>query len=111
MQRFERTAGCGNITKKYLGNSITLSGWVSGRRDHGGLIFIDLRDRSGLMQLVFNPDFDERTHKNAGDLRSEFVISVTGTVVERSTETINKDLPTGQFELQVQNLIIRELLC
>src|SRR5579872_144119 len=97
---FERTISCGLVNKNLLGKIIHLSGWVNTRRDHGGLIFIDLRDRSGIMQLVFNPDFSSEAHQQAHTLRSEFVISVTGTVVERQTATINSHMPTGQWELQ-----------
>lgn len=106
MQRSGRTIECGKVTTDLLGKEIILAGWVNRRRDHGGLIFIDLRDRSGIMQLVFNPDFDQETHKLAHALRSEYVIQVTGKVVKRSQETINKDLPTGELELQVQKLNI-----
>lgn len=106
MEHFKRTLSCGLVRKEHLGTTLTLAGWVNKRRDHGGLIFIDLRDRSGLMQLVFNPDFSEDAHKLAHSLRSEFVVSVTGTVVERSADTVNDDLPTGQWELQVTGLSI-----
>lgn len=106
MQSVERTTGCGLVTGELLNKTITLAGWVNRRRDHGGLIFIDLRDRTGLMQLVFNPDFSAEAHKEAQALRSEYVITVTGTVVSRSENTINKDLPTGHFELQVHELAI-----
>jgi len=106
MQPFERTTGCGQVSKKFLNQPIFLSGWVHRRRDHGGLIFVDLRDRSGIMQVVFNPDFNKDAHKIAGSLRSEFVISVKGIVVKRTPETINTEMPTGQLELQVQDLKI-----
>ncbi len=106
MQRSGRTIESGKVTNDLLGKEITLTGWVNRRRDHGGLIFIDLRDRSGIMQLVFNPDFDQETHKLAHALRSEDVIKVTGSVVKRSDETINQDLPTGELELQVHHLTI-----
>jgi len=106
MQRYERTVSCGRVDAHYLGKKINLSGWVNKRRDHGGLIFIDLRDRSGIMQLVFNPDLSQAAHDQAHQLRSEFVISVTGTVVERSAATINNELATGRFELQVESIII-----
>lgn len=106
MQFFERTVACGLVTKEHLGKRIHLSGWVNKRRDHGGLIFIDLRDRSGIMQLVFNPDFSRKAHEAAHTLRSEFVISVSGFVVERSDATINKDLATGQWEMQIEELEI-----
>ena len=103
---FERTTSCGLVRENYLNKTITLAGWVNKRRDHGGLIFIDLRDRSGLMQIVFNPDFSQDAHKDAHHLRSEYVISVTGTVVERAPETVNKDLATGRYELRVEKLVI-----
>ena len=106
MQSIERTTGCGLVTADYLNKDICLSGWVSRRRDHGGLIFIDLRDRSGLMQVIFNPDFAKEAHNRAHQLRSEYVISVCGKVVERMPETVNKELPTGKYELQVTNLTV-----
>lgn len=106
MEFFTRTVQCGLVSKEHLGSSITIAGWVKKRRDHGGLIFIDLRDRSGLMQVVFNPEFSDQAHKDAHNLRSEYVIRVIGKVVERTPETINKDLSTGRFELQVDNLEI-----
>ena len=105
-KQYLRTIGCGSVTEKLLSTPIHLSGWVDGRRDHGGLIFIDLRDRSGLMQLVFNPAFNAQTHKKAHELRSEYVIAVTGNVVARSPETVNKDLPTGNLELQVTDMTV-----
>lgn len=106
MQAFKRTTGCGLVNANYLGKTICLSGWVHRRRDHGGLIFIDLRDRSGIMQLVFNPDFSIDAHTQAHSLRSEYVISVCGVVIERSADVINKELPTGRWELQVSQVEI-----
>ena len=106
MEFYPRTVFCGQVGKNNLSQTIHLSGWVNRRRDHGGLIFIDLRDRSGLMQLVFNPDFSKDAHVLAHELRSEYVISVTGIVVKRAPEVINKDLATGEYELQVTNLTI-----
>ncbi len=106
MELFERTTSCGLVDASLLNKEISLSGWVARRRDHGNLIFIDLRDRSGLMQIVFNPDFDADTHKLAHTLRSEFVISVTGVVVNRAEGTINETLATGKWELQVNKLTI-----
>lgn len=103
---YARTAYCGQITADHLEKSVDVCGWVSRRRDHGGLIFIDLRDRSGIVQLVFNPDFSTAAHTLAHSLRSEFVISVKGKVVKRTPETINKELPTGAFEIHVQELTI-----
>lgn len=105
-KHFERTIGCGLVSQEYLCTSITLAGWVNKRRDHGGLIFIDVRDRSGIMQIVFNPVFNQEAFTEAQHLRSEYVISVTGQVVQRAPETINKDLETGALELQVHKLTI-----
>lgn len=102
----ERTTGCGLVDKFFVEKEILLAGWVDNRRDHGGLIFIDLRDRSGLFQLVFNADIAQSTHKLAHELRNEFVIWVRGVVAERTAATVNKDLSTGQWELIVHELVI-----
>jgi len=106
MQGFTRTVSCGLVNESLLHNTITICGWVNKRRDHGGLIFIDLRDRSGIMQIVFNPDFSQTAHETGHTLRSEYVISVSGKVVERTAETVNKELPTGKWELQVEKIEI-----
>lgn len=106
MQISERTTGCGLVNEQYLNKQICLSGWVHRRRDHGGLIFIDLRDRSGLMQLVCNPEFSKEVHEIAHKVRSEYVITVCGRVVERAPETINKELSTGKWELHVEKIAI-----
>ena len=102
----QRTAYCGLVNKSDVGKHICLVGWVQRRRDHGGLIFIDLRDREGIMQVVFNDDFDKESCDLAHSLRSEFVISVCGEVVKREESLVNKDLSTGEFELQVTSLNI-----
>ena len=106
MQGFKRTISCGLVNDSFLNKTINLCGWVNKRRDHGGLIFIDLRDRSGLIQLVFNPDFSADIHKLAHSLRSEDVISIEGVVINRSPETVNKEMSTGKLEVQVNNLNI-----
>ena len=106
MEYFERTVGCGEITQHYLGSTVTLNGWVHRRRDHGGLIFVDLRDRSGIMQVVFSKDISVKAQELAQQLRSEFVIAVRGKVVERAPGTVNTDIPTGHYELQAQELSI-----
>ncbi len=106
MKSFKRSLGCGQITEKNLDTIISLAGWVNKRRDHGNVIFIDLRDRSGLMQLVFSPAINGAAHHLADQLRSEFVIFASGKVVKRSPETINRELPTGHFELQVTEIEI-----
>lgn len=103
---FARTAQCGQITEQFLDKTVDLCGWVDRRRDHGGLIFIDLRDRSGIVQLVFNPDFNAQAHELAHTLRSEFVLCAKGKVVRRSEQTVNRELPTGMVEVQVHELTI-----
>jgi aspartyl-tRNA synthetase len=106
MESFKRTVGCGEVTEKYLASVITLAGWVHKRRDHGGLIFVDIRDRSGFMQIVFSKDISLSAQEKAQHLRSEYVIAVTGKVVQRAPESVNKELPTGRYELQVDELTI-----
>lgn len=99
-----RTTYCTDLTGEDVDREVRLSGWVDRRRDHGGLIFIDLRDRTGLIQLVFDQEIDEASHETAGDLRKEYVVSVEGTVRERSEETVNPDLETGDIEIHVTDL-------
>ena len=99
----ERSMYAGRVRSEHIGTTITLKGWVSRRRNLGGLIFIDLRDREGLMQLVVNPEnADANVVETAESLRSEFVIEVTGTVEAR--EQANDNLPTGAVELKVEDL-------
>jgi aspartyl-tRNA synthetase len=95
-----RNAWCGLVRPERVGDELRVAGWVHRRRDHGGLIFIDLRDREGLLQLVFHPDSAPEAHAAAHRLRSEHVISVAGKVVERSPETVNPNMPTGAVELE-----------
>lgn len=106
MEFFERTTGCGLVDAKNLGQVITICGWVQRRRDHGGLIFIDLRDATGLMQVVFSREISPVARDVAHHLRSEYVIAVTGKVVERDKATINPSMATGQFELQASSVVI-----
>lgn len=106
MELFKRSVFCGEITESFVGKEVFLSGWVQNRRDLGGLIFIDLRDRSGFMQLVFNPEKHEKASALAKTLRSEFVISVRGIVVERAEGAVNDKMPTGRYELEVLDLSI-----
>lgn len=96
----------GELRKGDVGKSITVAGWVSRRRDHGNLIFIDLRDRSGLLQVVFNPKISSSAHKNAQMLRGEWVIQVSGDVVQRIKGSENPDLPTGDIELSADKLVV-----
>jgi len=93
-----RTNYCGQLNEKNVGEEVTLSGWVDRRRDHGGVIFIDLRDREGIAQVVFDPDAGEFFHL-ADTLRSEYVVKVTGKVRKRSDETINPSMKTGEIEI------------
>ena len=96
-----RTAWCGEVLADKVDSEVKVAGWVHRRRDHGGLIFIDLRDRSGIVQLVFNPDSSGSSFELAHQLRPEDVLTVTGGVVRRAEETVNAELPTGEFEVLV----------
>jgi aspartyl-tRNA synthetase len=101
---WKRSCYCGEPRANAVGNELTLFGWVRSRRDHGGVIFVDLRDRSGICQIVFNPEVDAAAHEKAKQLRSEDVIAVRGNLSKRSLETINPDLPTGEVELMGKEL-------
>ncbi|AKS69048.1 aspartate--tRNA ligase [Staphylococcus coagulans] len=102
----KRTTYCGLVTEAYLGQEITLKGWVHNRRDLGGLIFVDVRDREGYVQVVFNPDFSEEALKVAERIRSEYVVEITGTVTKRNPETVNPKIKTGQIEVQAKSIEI-----
>jgi aspartyl-tRNA synthetase len=97
---------CGELGAEHVGRRLTLAGWVDTRRDHGGLVFIDLRDASGLCQLVINPERAPEASAAAHQIRNEFVLQAEGEVVERAPENVNPDLPTGAVELQVDSLAI-----
>jgi aspartyl-tRNA synthetase len=96
-----RDAWCGEVLADRVGTDVRVAGWVNRRRDHGGLVFIDLRDRTGVVQLVFDPDDSGTAFALGHELRSEDVLTVRGTVVERSPESVNSEIPTGAFELRV----------
>jgi aspartyl-tRNA synthetase len=100
----DRWSGDLRPTDVDAGGPVRLAGWVARRRDHGNLVFVDLRDRSGVVQLVFHPETAPAAHAAAHDLRSEHVISVRGRVVRRSPENLNPDLPTGEIEVSVEEL-------
>lgn len=102
----KRTTYCGLVTEEFLNEKVTLKGWVHNRRDLGGLIFVDLRDREGIVQIVFNPDFSEEALQVAETVRSEYVVEVQGVVTKRDAETINPKIKTGQVEVQVSNIEI-----
>jgi aspartyl-tRNA synthetase len=106
MSDLQRTHTCGQLRKANAGSDVTLSGWVDTRRDHGGVIFIDLRDRYGKTQIVFNPEHNTDTHEAASVLRSEYVISVRGKVEERPEGMANPDLDTGDIDVMVDILEI-----
>jgi aspartyl-tRNA synthetase len=103
---FGRTYYCGEITEQAIGEKVTLKGWVQKRRDLGGLIFIDLRDRTGIVQVVFNPEVSEEALKIAETVRNEYVLHVEGTVVAREEGTINANLPTGKIEIQAERVVV-----
>jgi aspartyl-tRNA synthetase len=101
-----RTNTCGELNKKYAGKAVELCGWVQSRRDHGGIIFIDLRDRYGLTQITFDPKFNKAAYKLADNLRSEWVIKVWGRVAARPENMINARLKTGEIEVEAEKLEI-----
>lgn len=102
----KRTTYCGLVTENLLNEKVTLKGWVHNRRDLGGLIFIDLRDREGIVQIVFNPDFSQEALNIAETVRSEYIVEVQGVVTKRDAETVNPKIKTGQVEVQVENIEI-----
>ena len=99
-----KSAYNGILTKDDIGKEVKLAGWVLRRRDHGGVIFVDLRDRTGFVQIVFNPEISKEAHNDAQDLRSEYVISVEGKVRARSAEMVNPKIPTGEIEVMVEKM-------
>jgi len=104
MQGMKRSHYCGELTAADNGHAVTLMGWVNTRRDHGGLIFVDLRDRTGLVQVVFSPDINGASFAKAGGVRSEYVLAVTGRVSIRPEGTANPNLDTGEIEVMVDEL-------
>ncbi|MDS9471291.1 aspartate--tRNA ligase [Sporosarcina pasteurii] len=102
----QRTHYCGEVTERDIGSKVTLKGWVQIRRDLGGLIFIDLRDRTGLVQTVFNPDLSKEALATAEKIRNEFVLSVTGKVIAREENQKNPNMKTGSIEVQVEEVTI-----
>ncbi len=104
--KMQRTHYCGEVTDKQIGETITLKGWVQIRRDLGGLIFIDLRDRTGIVQTVFNPDVSGEALAIADKVRNEFVLSITGKVIAREEKQINPNMPTGAVEIQAETIEI-----
>ena len=101
MSRLQRSTWCGIIDESLVGKTLCFAGWVDRRRDHGGVIFINLRDRTGVVQLVFDPAFDASVVAVGEQLRIEYVVKVEGTLVYRATDAINPKMPTGKYELKV----------
>lgn len=98
--------GCGTITKKDIDQTIVLRGWVNRRRDHGGVVFVDLRDRSGIVQIAFSEQINKQAHHKSEALRSEYVILIKGKVIARTPENVNPKMPTGEVEIEVTELEI-----
>ena len=101
-----KSHNCGELRKNHAGQKVTLAGWVHRRRDHGGKVFIDLRDREGIVQVVFNPQVSQEAYQVAGSLRSEYVIQVTGEVAPRPEGTKNPKLDTGAVEVMASEAVI-----
>jgi len=101
-----KSHSCGELNKRHIGTKVTLAGWVDRRRDHGGLIFIDLRDREGVVQVVFNPEVSPKCHETASEIRNEYVVGVGGEVTPRPPGTENKKLATGEIEVIADNVVI-----
>lgn len=104
LDNWQRTSYCGTPRLAQVGREVTVMGWVHARRDHGGVTFIDLRDRSGIIQAVCNPQVSPAAHAAAKDVRSEFVLAVRGTLTKRPPDTVNPNLPTGEVEILVTEL-------
>ena len=104
MKGLHRTHHCGTIGAEQVGTEVVLCGWVERRRDHGGLIFIDLRDRSGVVQIVASPDHNMESFHKAEDVRNEYVLCVRGTITERDAAAVNPNLPTGKYEMYCEEL-------
>lgn len=106
MGNWQRTNYCGTLRANDVGKEVTLMGWVQSRRDHGGVIFVDLRDRDGIAQIVFSPEHNAKIHQTGDKLRDEWVVAVKGIVAKRTDETINPNLPTGEIEVVADELRI-----
>lgn len=103
---YSRTHSCGELRRDHLNNRVTLTGWIHRRRDHGGLIFIDLRDRFGLTQIVFRPEKNQKLHDEASHLRSEWVVRVEGVVLHRGEGLENPKMETGAIEVEVEEMLV-----
>ena len=103
---WKRTHRCGDVTAEQIGRDVCVMGWVQRRRDHGGLIFIDLRDREGIVQLALDPDRDSESHKKAEQVRNEYVLAARGKVSPRPEGTVNPKMKTGEVEIEISELLI-----
>src|SRR4051812_41630737 len=101
-----RDAMCGELRADDAGRRLTVAGWADTRRDHGGLVFVDLRDHTGKGQLVINPEHAPEAAAVAHEIRNEFVLQAEGSIVARAPEAVNPNLPTGAVELQVEKLAV-----
>ena len=101
-----KSADCGSLREDHINTRPVLAGWVDGRRDHGGIIFVDLRDRSGVVQVVFNPELSADAYKQAEDLRSEWVVQIRGKVQRRPPDTDNPLMPTGTIEVIADEVVV-----
>ena len=101
-----RTHNCSELTGKDISKEVVLCGWISSRRDHGEIIFMDLRDKHGATQIVFDPERNREAHKKAHDLRSEFCVKIEGDVAPRPEGSVNKKLVTGEIEVNVKTVEI-----
>jgi aspartyl-tRNA synthetase len=106
IQDLKRTHSCGALTQSDIKKEVVLMGWVDVRRDHGGVIFIDLRDREGITQVVFNPETNKEVHELGHHLRSEYVMAIKGKVTARPADMVNKNLPTGAIEIMVDEFAV-----
>ncbi|MEA5503059.1 aspartate--tRNA ligase [Halotia wernerae UHCC 0503] len=101
-----RTHYCGELRKSHIGDTVTLYGWVDRRRDHGGVIFLDLRDRSGILQIVSDPQRTPDSYEQANTLRNEYVVKITGRVTQRPEESLNFRIPTGEVEIYADQIVL-----
>ena len=102
----QRTRTCGELREEHIGNDVVLNGWVSTRRDLGGVIFIEIRDRYGITQVVFEPHFNEDAHHEGKVLRGEYVVSIEGIVRKRPEGTENVSLSTGAIDVLVNKVVL-----
>ena len=99
-----RSHACGQVTSALVDSEVIVAGWVQRRRDHGGVIFVDLRDAEGLVQVVFRPEESAESHERAGEIRSEYVILIRGIVQRRTPDTVNPAMSTGEIEIAAREI-------